>query len=210
MPPLSSSPTPETRVTTSERIIITAERLFSERGVNAVSLREVGAEAGQRNSGVVQYHFGDKERLLTAILDFRMRGINEHRRQMLDAIEAQGRTPDLREYVEAFILPLALDNTPNSHYARFGAQLLADPQRRKRFGWDSAGSVREVWGGIRDSLDQLPDDMVDDRLSMLVNMAIRTIADHEGEPAETGTAWAINLIDASIGLLTAEVSAGRG
>ena len=85
------------RISTSERIIVTAERLFSERGVDAVSLREVGAEAGQRNSGVVQYHFGDKEHLLTAILEFRMQRINEHRRRMLDAVELQGREPDLRE-----------------------------------------------------------------------------------------------------------------
>ncbi|NLG46380.1 TetR/AcrR family transcriptional regulator [Gordonia sp. (in: high G+C Gram-positive bacteria)] len=197
------------RISTSERIIVTAERLFSERGVDAVSLREVGAEAGQRNSGVVQYHFGDKEHLLTAILEFRMQRINEHRRRMLDAVELQGREPDLREYVEAFILPLATDNTPDSHYARFCAQLLADPRRRRGLGRDSASSLRETWAGIRASLDSLPADMIEDRLSMLINMSIRTIADHEGAFSDADTAWVINLIDAAIGLLTAPVSVAR-
>jgi AcrR family transcriptional regulator len=36
--------------TTRERLLVTAERLFAERGVAGVSLREIGAAAGQRNN----------------------------------------------------------------------------------------------------------------------------------------------------------------
>ena len=58
-------------------LIETAERLFAERGVNAVSLREIGAEAGQRNTGAVRYHFGTKEALVNAVFEHRMTPINE-------------------------------------------------------------------------------------------------------------------------------------
>ncbi|MEV1201628.1 helix-turn-helix domain-containing protein, partial [Microbispora rosea] len=36
--------------TTVRRLVDAAERLFAERGIDAVSLREINAAAGQRNS----------------------------------------------------------------------------------------------------------------------------------------------------------------
>ncbi|EGD55540.1 TetR/AcrR family transcriptional regulator [Gordonia neofelifaecis] len=195
-----------TGATTAERIIVAAERLFSERGLNAVSLREVGAEAGQRNSGVVQYHFGDKEKLLAAILDYRMQSINDARTRMLAELDADGRSGDLCAILEAFILPLATDDATDTHYVRFLSQLLADPLRRTGFSSAAASSLRDVWGRIGQALAGLPDDVVADRLSMLVNMAIRTVADHEGEATRPGTPWLVHLVDASLGLLTAPVT----
>lgn len=44
-----------------------AERVFADRGVDGVSLREVAGAAGQRNHSAVLYHFGDKRELLEAL-----------------------------------------------------------------------------------------------------------------------------------------------
>ena len=53
---------------TAEQVVAAAERLFAERGVEAVSLREVGKAAASRNTAVAHYHFGGKEGLIRAIV----------------------------------------------------------------------------------------------------------------------------------------------
>ena len=66
---------------TRERIVAAAERLFAERGLDGVSLVEVGRAAGQRNRSAVQYHFGDKQGLVHAILDKHTPGIEARRKR---------------------------------------------------------------------------------------------------------------------------------
>ena len=55
---------------TREELILAAERLFSEFGIDAVSLRQINAAAGQRNSSAAHYHFGSKDALIAATLVF--------------------------------------------------------------------------------------------------------------------------------------------
>ncbi len=91
---------------TKDRILDTAERLFGEQGFALTSLRDITAGAGV-NVASVNYHFGSKEALLTAVLERRFRPINQERLAMLDAVIAQaagGRLP-LEEVVRAFLLP---------------------------------------------------------------------------------------------------------
>lgn len=108
-------------VDTRTRLVETAERLYAERGINGVSLREIGAAAGQRNTGAVRYHFGSKQGLLEAVFEHRMVGINERREAMLADTSADDDLPGL---VAAFVLPLADmlgDRRHPSWYLRFVA-----------------------------------------------------------------------------------------
>ncbi len=50
-----------------ERLLQEAMRLFGERGVDAVSTREICAAAGV-NPGAIHYHFGDKDGLYSEVL----------------------------------------------------------------------------------------------------------------------------------------------
>ena len=112
-----------------ERMIEVAERLFAERGIAGVSLREIGAAAGQRNNSAAQYHFGTKAGLVDAVFELRMTPINERRLAMLDALDAEGRGRELRALVEAFVEPFAEGaGHGRSHYARFVAQVASDPE----------------------------------------------------------------------------------
>lgn len=107
------------------RLIESAERLFAERGINGVSLREIGARAGQRNTGVVRYHFGSRAALVGAILEHRMDPINTRRLALLDQMDAAGRGHEVRTLTEAFVYPLAeMLGTPKrpSWYLRFCVQ----------------------------------------------------------------------------------------
>ncbi|MBP6382754.1 MAG: helix-turn-helix transcriptional regulator, partial [Pseudomonadales bacterium] len=56
MPP---RPRTDPSAQTRKRILDTAERLFGERGVAAVSLRDINRAAGI-SQGVLHYHFGGR------------------------------------------------------------------------------------------------------------------------------------------------------
>ena len=43
---------------TRTQLMRAAERLFAERGIEVVSLREINRAAAQRNATALQYHFG--------------------------------------------------------------------------------------------------------------------------------------------------------
>ncbi|MDR7304100.1 TetR/AcrR family transcriptional regulator [Haloactinomyces albus] len=197
---------------TRERLILTAERLFAERGIGEVSLREVGAAAGQRNTSAAQYHFGNKDSLIAAILDHRMRVINDRRLRRLATMQAEGRSGELRSLLEACIFPLAGSTSESGgHYARFLSQCFADPHFRTSLDWESATSLRLVWAGIRRCLAHLPESVVQARLRMLEHIVLPTLADHEkiGDVADADNPapWTIDLIDAAEGMLTAAVTA---
>jgi AcrR family transcriptional regulator len=92
---------------TRVRLIETAERLFAERGIHGVSLREIGTQAGQRNTAAARYHFGSIQGLVEAIFEYRMAPINERRVAMLREIDAAGLGHDLVALTEAYLLPLS-------------------------------------------------------------------------------------------------------
>ena len=50
--------------------------MYAERGINGVSLRQIGTAAGQLNTGAARYHFGSKVGLINAVFEHRMGPIN--------------------------------------------------------------------------------------------------------------------------------------
>ena len=46
---------------TRDRLIDAAVQLYGDRSIDAVSLREISAAAGQKNPNALQYHFGDRD-----------------------------------------------------------------------------------------------------------------------------------------------------
>jgi AcrR family transcriptional regulator len=114
-------------VSTRLRLIVAAEQLFAERGINAVSVREIAAAAEQRNTNAVRYHFGAKEDLVDAIFEHRMAPLNARRLGMVDTFDRQGRARDPFAVAEAFALPLVELLTDREHpswYLRFCVQAI--------------------------------------------------------------------------------------
>src|SRR5262245_25019066 len=101
-------------------IVEAAERLFAERGIEAVSLRDVNLAAGQRNHSAAQYHFGDRAGLIAAVFEARMTTINEHRHRLLAGLDQDD---PLAALAGVLVAPLvdAVAATP-SWYARFLAR----------------------------------------------------------------------------------------
>ncbi len=91
---------------TKGRILDAAEQLFADFGFATTSLRDITSEAGV-NLASVNYHFGSKEALLTAVLARRIAPINELRLQGLDEVEraSDAMGPVLEDVLRAFIAP---------------------------------------------------------------------------------------------------------
>jgi len=102
------------------RIVVTAERLFAEHGIDGVSLRQIAAEAGSANNSAVHYHFGSKHGLVAAIFQHRLPQLLSERRLLLARCDAD----DLRARFEAQFLPvLTLAEAPDNRYVSFVEQL---------------------------------------------------------------------------------------
>ncbi len=86
-------------------ILQTAERLFAERGLDAVSLRAINAEAGY-SAAALHYHFGTRDELVLEILKRRVRPLLELRGQLLTFLEPPV-VPEVKQIARALVLPMA-------------------------------------------------------------------------------------------------------
>lgn len=114
-------------VATRAKLVAVAERLFAKRGVEGVPLSEINKASGQRNANACQYHFGNKEGLLQAIVDKHVPGIAARRNELLDQLEANGAL-DLCSLVHAWVQPVAeklYDPDGGREFIRVNAQLTA-------------------------------------------------------------------------------------
>lgn len=93
-------------VDTREKFLLTAERLFGERGINGVSLREISRAVGQRNPSALQYHFGSRDALIEAILAKRMGVLDKQRHAFLEDLARNDDKVDVRDIVRAIKQPL--------------------------------------------------------------------------------------------------------
>jgi AcrR family transcriptional regulator len=90
-----------------------ALRLFSEHGVDGVTVRQIAEAAGQKNHAAVGYHFGSKEELVRAVIIHGARLIDEVRNAMLDEMEARGGPKSVIEIVDLLVRSsLLADNPP--------------------------------------------------------------------------------------------------
>lgn len=115
---------------TSIRLVRAAETLFADRGIDAVSLREINRTAGAKNASALQYHFGDRNGLLRAVLTRHQADVEARRHAMLDAYEAAGAT-DLRTLAGALVRPLAAKLADQDGGAAY-LQILGDLMNRPR------------------------------------------------------------------------------
>lgn len=198
---------------TRERLILAAERLFAERGIGGVSLREIGSAAGQRNNSAAQYHFDTKQGLVDAIYEFRLGPINERRVVLLQQIERDARMTDLRSVIEALVVPFAESLASGSYYARFQAQVWAAGGRPSLWTYEIKGmeGVRRVMTWLDGCLTAIPGGLRSLRLMLMSRFMILALADYERE-LETQAAPSPlnavvgNIIDMMVAMVSAPVS----
>jgi AcrR family transcriptional regulator len=115
-----------TRDSTRDRLVTAAEALFADRGIAAVSLREINRAAGAKNTVAIQYHFGDRDGVVRAIAQKHWPDVNARRHAMLDDYESKS-TDDLRALAAALVHPLAAklgDQDGGPEYLQIYAELV--------------------------------------------------------------------------------------
>ncbi|BBY58550.1 TetR family transcriptional regulator [Mycolicibacterium sarraceniae] len=196
-------------------MLAAAERLFAEHGLSGVSNRQISDAAGHGNNAAACYHFGSRADLLRAIEARHQVAIEAIRQRKLGAIASH---PQLRDWIEVLVYPLtehleALGTT--TYYARFAAQVMADPVCRDLVGSDAMTSelMLKTVRGINRSLPEQPKRVRAARWMMARNLLMHTCAEIEGERANrrpsAGSSWSVvaeELITALAGLWEAPLA----
>jgi AcrR family transcriptional regulator len=198
-------------VSTQEQLVRVGERLFAQHGLDGVSLRQIGAAAGNANNSAVQYHFGTRDQLVRAIFEYRLPRLHARRALLIE----QADPGDVRDWVECQARAvLEQSELEDSHYAGFLAVLhhygrsdvfepLPEPY---------AGNSRAYLEHLRSLLIHLPEPLRGHRASRAMNLVVHTAADREraraaGAPVLAFAVELEGLVDGLLGFLEAPASA---
>ncbi|GAC80496.1 regulatory protein, tetR family [Gordonia malaquae] len=200
---------------TRARLLSAAERLFAERGLSAVSNRQISEAAGQGNNFAVGYHFGTRADLVLALLKAHQEPIDVIRKRMVADI---GYVAELRDWLRCLVQPQLehIGTSPDpTYYGQFWRQLLNDPISVALVHQEAFTSepLATILDGMYRSLPALPESTVHVRNLMSQNTLIATFADFERNRNELGaldtTSWSgfsDSMVDSLVGLWLAPVT----
>lgn len=194
---------------TKEQILLAAERLIADHGVDGVSMRQIGAAIGSGNNSAVLYHFGSKEKLVEAIFEYRLPRLRERRAELI----AERGPADLRGWLECQIVVLfEQSELRDSSYLRFVASLSqhggdAFKHLPRRF----ARGQRDFEDHLRACLTGIEEPLRTHRLDQAMQLTVQAAANRERDRARRRPVLALalesaNLVDCMVGFLEAPVS----
>jgi AcrR family transcriptional regulator len=197
------------RRSTKEEILVSAERLIADHGVDGASLRQIGAVAGQGNNSAVLYHFGDKKALIRAIFEYRLPRLRERRARLVAE-----RTPsDLRGWIECQVeAVLEESDRADSHYTSFLASLIQHD--REAFTYQPQEFIeaqREFEDRMRAHLTHIGEPLRSHRLTLAMALIVHAAADREHALAQRRHVLPFalelgNVVDGMVAFLEAPVS----
>lgn len=198
---------------TRDRLKAAAQRLFAERGVDGVAVRDIVAAAGARNGASLHYYFRTKEALIRELVVDGAVRIDLRRNAALDTLEAQGGPQGVADIARLLITTsIEPEPAPGSNYLRFIAslqvnhrQLFLDALENR---WN-AGYLRCLQH-LQRLLAPMPANLLNQRLIFMSLYLNATLAARElamGLPAASDKLWRSataldNLADSLCGLLT--------
>ncbi len=113
-------------------ILDAAETLFSEHGLDGVSMRDIAVSA-EVTLALVNYHFGSKDKLYRGVFERRIVPVSSLRREAL-AVVLDQKAPPIREVLDALARPwVEMRRQPGGlAYSRLIAREVGDPAEGRR------------------------------------------------------------------------------
>jgi AcrR family transcriptional regulator len=200
-------------IETRDRIKAAARQLFAERGVEAVTVREIVAAAGAKNGGSLNYYFRSKEILIEELISDSFRDATEGWLDRLAVLERAGGARTVRDIVEVLIM-----GTVNSRSkqpptaARFIASvfftrrhMIRDLMKQLNF-----TVFERLLKQISEIRSDIPAAVMRQRLIFFAWYAISVLSAHEAYVAsrKSSSVWSavdplLNIIDTAAGLIDA-------
>lgn len=205
---------------THNKLKAAAQKLFSARGIDGVSVRDIVAEAGLKNGASLHYYFGSKEGLLRELVIDGARKSDTARRHALEKMEAAGGPSSIADVVRLMIAVETgnheepdVDPTIGYGHMRFVVALQINHRHllsEALDGVQNTGYLRCL-AHIRRMLPSLPSQTVNQRLIFMYIMLTTTLAVREAAfeaDASGGRLWSApdaieNLVFSITGMLTA-------
>ena len=165
---------------TKELILDAAESLFSEKGVDGVSLRMLTREAGV-NLAAVHYHFGSKEAVVKEVFLRRIRPLNRERLAMLDDVERRA-DHQLEDILAALLAPairLARDPERGRRFLRLCARFYTEPAAclENSVELEFAEVIRRFEAALAAALPQLARPDLRRRMHFTIGVLVHTMLD---------------------------------
>lgn len=195
----------------AQRILITAEKLFGEHGINGVSMRQILAEAHHANKAGVYHHFGSKEGLLLAVFEMRIPLIEKARHDSLRAADQRGQA-GVKELLDALLLPFVhihQSAAARRACAQFHLQihLYFDAHHPSEQWAASSPAAVEITRRLREQLQHLPEDVFWSRFKLIVGFVLTGIAKPDRHMMARTRSTNIDYADDLISMATAALQA---
>lgn len=91
---------------TKNNILISAEYLFGNKGINQTSTRDINIHANQKNSSSLSYHFGNKENLIDSILIYRISELEKIRIKKYDNLKTTKKNITKKDLMKLLLGPV--------------------------------------------------------------------------------------------------------
>jgi len=204
---------------TRQRLKSAALRLFAERGVENVSIRDIQVAAGQKNNGSITYYFSSRDALIRELVSDVGKVLDAGNNQRLDRLEQQGGPHTVRDVADILLPALPQSGAPrpkeDNYMHRFFASVMIS--RRELLFEATAGQdrgTRRCFAYIRRLAPEMPTEILQQRLMLMLLYALSAGASMEAA-MEDQEVWKnlwghrsarSNLADTMAGIVLAPVS----
>ena len=166
-------------VGTKERILQVAQEAFADLGINGASLRRISELSGSRNVMAAQYHFGSRDALVSAIIEFNRQRLERSRAALCGGNVAALRDLGVRELFRLVIQPFMGDGDEDRSFVRFLRALVQHSPYYALWADQPATTpiTRAIYDNLRSATQALPEPVWQMRMTVTGKLVINAVSD---------------------------------
>jgi AcrR family transcriptional regulator len=164
----------------ARELIVTAERLFGEHGIDGVSLRQIILRSDQANNSAIQHHFGTKMGLVQAVFEMRQVKLDAARAELLEKLNRKSRV-EARVLLTSLMMPILeiMSETEQESFAMFMLRMthLAERKHPSVRATELLPATNELQRRLRECFPEVPEDAYLVRYRLAVDVFLGGIAE---------------------------------